>query len=86
MVILEQVFGFCQKKLTNFISRIYVRMGLMALITAIVLCARSQDSLLTVLARTVHVVFSTVRLRGGGKPCRTLRETAALRRAEILLT
>ena len=38
----------------------YVRMGFMALITTLVLCARSQDSLLSVSVRRVHVVFSTV--------------------------
>ena len=43
-------------------------MGLMALITALVLCARSQDSLLSVLMRRVHVVFSTAGFMGGGKP------------------
>ena len=45
----------------------YVCVGFMALITAIVLCVRSQDSLLSVSVRRVHVVFSTVRFKAGRK-------------------
>ena len=41
----------------------------MALITAMVLCARSQDSILSTLLSRVHVVFSTTGFKGGGKPC-----------------
>ena len=57
----------------------YVRV-FMALVTAMVLCARSQDSLMSVSVRRVHVVFSTARFRGGGKPCPKTRVTNALRR------
>ena len=53
----------------------------MALITTLVLCARSQDLVMSVSVRRVHVVLSTLLdLKGGGKPCRKTRETAALRR------
>ena len=52
----------------------------MALITAVVSCAKSQDSLLSVSVRRVHDVFPTVEFNGGGKPCLKTRETAALRR------
>ena len=52
----------------------------MALITAMVLCTRSQDSLLSVSVYTVHVVSSAAGLKGGGKPCPKTRETTALRR------
>ena len=53
----------------------------MALITAPVSCARSQDSLLSMSARKIHVVFSTTRpldIKGGGKPCRKTRKTIAI--------
>ena len=49
----------------------------MALITTLVLCARSQDSLLSVSLGRVHIVFS---FKGRGKPCRKIREIAALRK------
>ena len=52
----------------------------MTLITALVLCARSQDSLLSVSVRNVHVVFSTAGFKGGEKPCPKTREIFALRR------
>ena len=51
-----------------------------ALITTLVLSARSQDLALLVSVRRAYVVFSTVGDKGGGKPCRKTRETAALRR------
>ena len=53
-------------------------MGFMALTTAMVLCASSQDSLLPLLVRSVNVVFSTAGYKGGGKPCHNTRETPAL--------
>ena len=53
---------------------------LMALITTLVLCARSQDLVMSVPVRRVHVVLSAAGFKGGGKPCRKTRETAALRR------
>ena len=43
----------------------YVCMGFMALKTALVLCAMSQDSLLSASVRRLHVVFSTAGLKGG---------------------
>ena len=46
----------------------------MALIIAMVLCTRSQDSLLFVSLRRVHVVFSTAGFKGGGKSFRKTRE------------
>ena len=52
----------------------------MALITTLVLCARSQDLVMSVSVRRVHVVFSTAGFKGGGKTCPKTRETAALRR------
>ena len=47
----------------------YACMGVMALVTAMVLCGWSQDSLLSVSTSRVHVVFSTASLKAGGKPC-----------------
>ena len=41
----------------------YVCRRFMALITAMVLCARSQDSLLSVSMRRVHVLFSTAEFK-----------------------
>ena len=58
----------------------YAHMGFMALITALALCGRTQDSLLSVSERRVHVVFSTAGFKGGGKLCPWTREIAALRR------
>ena len=55
-------------------------MGFMELITATVLRARSQDSLLPVSMRRVHAVFSIAGFDSGGKPCFKTRETATLRR------
>ena len=52
----------------------------MALITTLVLCARSQDFVMSVSVRRLHVVLSTAGFKGEGKPCRKTRETAALRR------
>ena len=57
-------------------------MGFIALIVALVLCGRSQDSLMSVSVRRAHVVFSATRLKGGGKPCPKTRETAALQRSK----
>ena len=44
----------------------YVCMGFMEPITAMVLGTRSQDSVLSVAARKGHVVFSTDGFMGGG--------------------
>ena len=52
----------------------------MALITTLVLCARSQDLVMLVSVRRVHVVLSTAGFKGGGKPCHKTREAAAMRR------
>ena len=52
-------------------------MCFMALIITLVLCARSQDSVMSVSVRRVRVVFSTAEIKGGGKSCRKTRETAA---------
>ena len=52
----------------------------MALMTTLVLCARSSDLVMSVSVRRVHVVLSTGRFKGGGKPCHKTHETAALRR------
>ena len=51
----------------------------MALLTALVLCVTSQDSILSVSVRRVHDVFSTAGCKGRGKPCPEVRGTAALR-------
>ena len=53
-------------------------MGLTELLTATVLCVRSQDSLLPVSVSRVRVVLSTVGFKGGGKPCPKTRVTAVL--------
>ena len=56
----------------------YLCMGFTALVTAMVLCARSQDSLMSASVRRVHVLFSTAGLKCGGKPFPKTGETAAL--------
>ena len=57
-----------------------MRMDFMTLLTAMVLCATSQDSVLSVSVRIrVHVVFSTAAFKGGGKLCNMTRETFQLR-------
>ena len=58
----------------------YICMGFMAHIPAMVLCAKSQDSLMSVSERRLHAVFSTDGFKCGGKPCSKTREIAALRR------
>ena len=52
----------------------------MALITTLVLRARSQDFVLSVSVRIVHVVLSNAGFKDGGKPCHKTRDTAALQR------
>ena len=60
-------------------------MGFMALITAVVLCARFQNSLISVSVRMVRVVSSNAGFKGGGKPCpKTHETTAAERHSESL--
>ena len=46
----------------------------MALITTLVLCARSQDLEMSVSMRRGQVVLSTTGFKGGGKPCRKTRD------------
>ena len=56
--------------------RMYVCMGFMALImTALVLCARSQGSLLSVSVCRVNVVLPTAGFKCGGKTCLKTRKT-----------
>ena len=55
-------------------------MGFTALVTAMVLCARSQDSIPSVSVRRVRVVCSTAGFEGVGKPYPMTCETDALRR------
>ena len=69
------LFRSCGSLITNCV---YVCIGLLALRTAMVLCAMSQDSVLSVSLRTVHVVFSTAGFKGGGMPCSNTLETAVL--------
>ena len=57
-----------------------VCIGFMKLITAMVLWARYQDSLLLMAVNRVHVVFSTAGFKGEGKQCCKTRETGSLRR------
>ena len=59
---------------------VFVSYSLYGAITAMVLCDRSQDSLLSVSVRMVPVVFSTTGFTDGGKPCHKTCETVALRR------
>ena len=61
--------------------RIYFCVGVIARMTATVLCARSQDSVSSVSGCGVHVVFSTVEFKDGGKLCPRACETVALRRS-----
>ena len=51
-----------------------VCMGVMGPITALVLCARSQDLLVPVAVRRGRVVISTSEFRGGGRRCPKTRE------------
>ena len=44
-------------------------MSFMALLTAVVFYARSQDSFLPPSVCKAHVVFSTAGFKSGGKPC-----------------
>ena len=53
-------------------------MGFMTLVTAVVLCVRSQDSVLPVSVRRIHVAFSTAGWKGAGKLYHKTRETATL--------
>ena len=53
-------------------------MGFKALITTVVLCTGSQDSLLPVSARKAHVAFFNAGFKGGGKPCSKTRELHVL--------
>ena len=46
---------------------LYVCVGFMVLITAMFLCTRSVNSLLSATLRREHVVFSTAGFKGGGK-------------------
>ena len=55
-------------------------MDFMALTTALVLRARSQDSLMSVSVSKVRVVLSIAEFKGGGKPRPKTLQTAALRR------
>ena len=50
------------------------------LVETLVLCARSQDLVMSMPVRRLHVVLWTAGFNGGGKPCRKTHETAALRR------
>ena len=58
----------------------YVCIGFMVLITALVLCTRYQDLVMSMSVRRVHVVFLTAGFKGGEKPCPKTRETTALKR------
>ena len=58
----------------------YICVGFMALITAMVLFATSQDSVISVSVRRAHVVFSTAEITDGEKPCHKARKTTALQR------
>ena len=53
----------------------FVCVFFMALTTTLVLCARSQDFVISVSVRRVHVVLSTSGFKGGGKPCRKTRDS-----------
>ena len=50
-----------------------------ALIVAMVLGARSRDSIQSVIVRRVHIVYSITGLKAGEKPCHKTCEHAALR-------
>ena len=59
---------------------VFVCVVFMTLITATVLFARSQDNLLPVSMRWLHVVYSTTGFTGGGEQCHKTREIAAMLR------
>ena len=58
----------------------YARMGFMLLMPAVLLSTTLRDSLLSVLVRRIHVVFTIAGFKGGGKPCPKTHETATVRR------
>ena len=59
-------------------------MKLLAFLPIMVVCTRSQDSLLLVSVLRVHVVFSTDGFTGGAKPSPKIRGTAArLRKKKV---
>ena len=70
--VIDCLFSITNTKST--IAWMYIRMSFTALITAMVMCAKSQDSLMSVSVRRVHVIFSTAELKGGGKPYPKTRE------------
>ena len=59
---------------------VFVYMSFMTLISTLRLCAKSQDLVISVSVRRVHVVVSIAGFKGGGKPCRKTREIIALLR------
>ena len=71
----------CEKNSAFVAFGLWMYVGVfMALITTLVLCAKSQDLVMPVSVRRVRVALYTVGFKGGGKPCPKTRETAALRR------
>ena len=56
----------------------YACMGFTAFISAMVLCARSQNLVLPVSVRRIHAVLAIAGFSDEGKPCAEARETAAL--------
>ena len=52
----------------------------MDIITSMILCARTQNLVLSVSVRRVYVVFSTARFKGGEKPRSKTSETGPLRK------
>ena len=75
--VLTQRSTFSMEALTSCDMYVWVWV-FMAVITAMVLCARSKDLVLSVSVHRLHVVYSTARFMGGVKRSSKTRETAAL--------
>ena len=67
---LETDFLKTQQLRPEYHSRYNRCMRLMGLITAPVLCARSQNLAMSASVHRVDVVFLNAGFKGGGKPCR----------------
>ena len=61
-------------------ARMWTYTDFMALVTAMFLCAKFQDSLFSISVFRVHVVFSTAEFKDRRKPCPKTPETAVMRR------
>ena len=66
--------------------RVGVRIGFSAFINPMVVCTRSENSLLSVSTHRKHTVFQTAGFKDRRKPCPKTHETVALRIATLKVT